>query len=427
MRKELYGLEKKGSYKYWSIEVVDHAPIQAMIRIVHGSDGGKLQEKLEYVTEGKQGRNVFEQAVLQAEARVKKQLDKNYRPTKEELEDIPLLAMLAQDASHVLEKKISQEDLDEGVFTSDKFDGLRTVAKCKEVGSVQLFSRTNQLMDIPHISAELALFMQPGDILDGELYVHGYVLEEINSAANRPDTQGKIDECQRKVDKLNKQLEKLKDDDHLKLEKWGKDEAKAVYELKQAYVIQELRPKLEFHVFDLVEEGVPFAERLTRLQEYARKRFKYTSTKLVEYNVAFTYADLYALHADAIERGYEGLMIRLRHFVYESGKRSNGLWKFKSFVDAEFLIRDIIEDKQDGSIYWCYNNQPNVFGELEEFGVTMGSIEERLIRLNEKELYIGQYITVQYQSRFKKSKLPQFPTGKALRQGYYFNGEFIPT
>lgn len=35
--------------------------------------------------------------------------------------------------------------------------------------------------------------------------------------------------------------------------------------------------------------------------------------------------------------------------------------------------------------------------------------------LANKQLYIGKLITVQYQSRYKDTLLPQFPTGKAIR------------
>lgn len=420
---KMYGLNKDNSYKTWYIQV-DGTADHAVLMIESGKEGGKQKRQVEEFTEGKQGRNAVQQAEFEANARVKKNLDKNYRLTKEQLQDLPILAMLAQDASGELEKRITQAMLDEGVIVSDKFDGLRMMAKCVATDhgkSVDLFSRTNQLMDIPHIKAALLEIMQPGEILDGELYVHNEALQDIKSAADRTDTMGEIQKVTKKLQKhMSIEHDKRADD-------WVSKGAELSIELEDALHIHELRPKLQFHVFDLVQLNVPFEERLVRLQEYAKERFANQFLQVVEYRVAHSYEELYAGHKDAIDRGYEGLMIRVKGFVYESGKRSNGIWKFKSFIDGEFMILDIIPDKQDGCRFVLRNNKPNRKGEFEEFRCVMGTVEERMRFLENKDKYIMSWMTVQFQSRYKKTMLPQFPTGKAFREGQVIDGEFVPT
>lgn len=94
--KLLYGLDKSGKYKVWSIWTNNN-----FLYIMHGQEGGKMQTKAERI----EGKNIGrsnetspeQQAELEAESRYKKQLDKGYRPTKEELTELPLLPMLAAD------------------------------------------------------------------------------------------------------------------------------------------------------------------------------------------------------------------------------------------------------------------------------------------------------------------------------------------
>ena len=115
-------------------------------------------------------------------------------------------------------------------------------------------------------------------------------------------------------------------------------------------------------------------------------------------------------HKDAVRRGFEGIMIRNADGVNESGKRSADLQKYKEFVDSEFLILDVLPAKDDGSVFAVQNDLNEM-----EFAVTLGSMAQRAEFLANKELYIGKLITVQYQARYKDTLLPQFPTGRAIR------------
>ena len=74
------------------------------------------------------------------------------------------------------------------------------------------------------------------------------------------------------------------------------------------------------------------------------------------------------------------------------------------------MILDVEPQKDDGSGFLVQNDLND-----ETFTVTLGSMAQRAEFLANKQLYIGKLITVQYQARYKDTLLPQFPTGKAIR------------
>jgi DNA ligase-1 len=403
MNKIFYGKDKGGKYKVWQIQV-EHVHCdqpEAILTISHGQEGGKMTVKPESFTSGKQGRNAFEQAVSEAEGRIKKQVDKGYRLDKAELEELPLLAMLSGDYNKI-PKRIDWEN---GVHVPDKFDGVRCLVKCVTLGDIRLESRTGQPYDVPHIVKELMFIMNPGDVLDAEIYLHGYVLQDINSAVKRTDTQAKIDAAERKVAKA-KTLDDL---------------IEAEAELTNARLIHELRPKLQLHVFDMPSEK-PWYLRLEELNRYARARFFSEFIILAENPIAFSEEEMKVLHKDAVRRGFEGVMLRNKMGMYESGKRSADLQKYKEFVDEEFEILDILPAKDDGSVYVLKNNLNDL-----TFTCTMGDMPSRAKALAEKDLYIGKFLNVKFQSRYKGTLLPQFPTGEYIREGKMVNGEFVPS
>lgn len=403
MNKIFYGKDKKGGFKVWTVEVKDGLNGDAYLVINHGQEGGKQTEKVDYFGfgSGKQGRNAFEQAVSEAEGRIKKQVDKGYRDDKFLLEELPLLAMLAGDFNKIGHRI----DWEEGVHCPDKFDGVRCLVKCKSFGDVTLESRTGQPWDVPHITAELATFMQPGDVLDAEVYLHGYVLQDITSAVKRTDTQAAIDKWQKKY-------EKAVGDERVE---------EAAQELAEARLIHHIRPKLELHVFDLPSDE-PWHKRLEELNRYARARFFTQSVKLTENPVAYSEEEMKVLHKSAVQRGFEGVMLRNKMGMYESGKRSADLQKYKEFVDAEFEILDILPAKDDGSVYLLKNDLNDL-----RFTCTMGDMADRAKALAEKHLRIGKFMNVKFQSRYKGTLLPQFPTGEYIREGQMINGVFVPT
>lgn len=409
---KLFGLEKNGDYKTWEIQAYfnhEEPDLGAAITISHGKEGGTQTKKHEIIENGKQGRSAYEQAVFQAKARIKKQIDKGYRETKEELNDLPLLPMLASDYNKVGHR------IKFPCFTSVKYDGVRCLA-IKHCGEVRLESRTGQPYFVPHIQEHLNTIMSDGQSLDGELYLHGYELQDITSAVKREDPDKEIDKATRKQAKAAK----LEQDPKVHEDVWYA----AQVEADQAYIdarrIKYIRENMEFHIFDIPMDG-EFVARLKAMDDLFELHKHVPYIKFTDYNTAHDDADLKRQHAQAVKDGFEGVMLRNFTGVYESGKRSADLQKYKTFMDAEFEIIDIIEDKNDGSIFILQNN---VNDEL--FGCVMGTIPERNHRLQFKGDYIGKWLKVKFQTRYKKTLLPQFPVGLMIREGYKVGREFVP-
>lgn len=420
---KLFGLNKNGTYKVWHIEVKEYAdPVTeentVSLSIRHGQEGGVQTLKQDFNPIGKQGRTSYEQAILEARSKIKKQMDKHYRATKEELQHLPLLAMLAGNY-----KEISHRvNYDEGVDLSDKLDGLRMVAKCvltEGLKHVRLESRTGQPFYLPHINEALFDVMSVGEVYDGEAYLHGECLEDITSAVGRTDTQKEVDKAQRKVDKTLKVVQTLmlQMGEHPEVDY---EYELALQELAHAEHIHQLRPKLQYAIFDIPSDQ-PWHERLVDLAMVAQS-LNSSFLWAVAYTRVFCEEEMFAFHDDSVNRGYEGCMLRNRYGLYESGKRSADLQKFKRMISAEFMILDIIPAKDDGCVYILLNDINS-----SPFKCAYGTMFDRAHALANKEERINRWMTVDYQSRFKKTLLPQFGVGKLIRNGSVVNGQFVPS
>lgn len=386
-KKTLYGLEKDGTIKVWEITAQDQFDGECILSVQHGQEGGKMQTKNTIIREGKQKRTVSEQAISEAQGKIKKQIDKGYRETKEELKELPLLAMLAGDY-HKIGHRI---DWANGVDLSDKLDGVRCVAKCPSIGVITLESRTGQPYILPHITRELMWYMNPGDVLDGEIYLHGYALQEITSAVKRTDPDKEVEKTYKAYNKN------------------PSDETYAEHE--EAVRIQELRPKLEFIIFDIPSSKAWF-ERLEELEQFTADRLFGHQDKVfaLNYDRVFSEEQMKAAHKKCVAHGFEGVMMRNRYGLYESGKRSADLQKYKEFMDAEFEILDVVADKDGLGVFVV----KNIYAD-NTFTVTLGSHVERAYQLAHKEEFIRKPLTVKFQSLYKGTLIPQFPTGVAVR------------
>jgi len=340
-------------------------------RMCSGIDGGAIVESNWTVVEGKNTGKANattdeEQATKEIEAKYKKQRESGYWDNIKNIDKTTFFSpMLAQ---KYLDYK---DDINwkEGVYVSPKMDGLRCV-----ITKDGCFSRNGKrFVSFPHIPRELTKIFKdrPDAIFDGEIYTHTF--------ANNFN----------KIISLAKKT-KPTDDDLVESEKY-----------------------LQYWVFDFPSSNLPFAGRMDVLDDIFDTHLKKNKwIKRCPHTLIHSSEKLETKLADFIADGYEGLMVNVANAPYEN-KRSDGLLKYKLFVDEEVEILDI--EPGDG-------NRAGMFGRAicrrdngVEFEANSRGDEELYIRLlKEKKEVIGKRATVRYQNLTPDEK-PRFGVIVAIR------------
>ena len=256
-----------------------------------------------------------------------------------------------------------------------KIDGLRCIIGAE--ANVDLFrtvtltyhSRTGEdwtskmsWMDdilLPKISRELIdMMIQEGACLDGELYLPGYSVNDINSFVK------------------NTQLAQ-----HYKLQYW-------CYDICVENMSAEARSIFRFINIDSPE--IHFTDKDSHLDNEDRIVLLPTF-KLDNINSATTFRDKF------IDLGFEGLILRNPSAEYQFGKRNQAMFKFKKVDDGKFIIVDIkSEHKRSDLPLFVLRNDIN--NELFECSINKPQDEQREILAN-KEKYIGKYMQVEFRNR----------------------------
>lgn len=256
--------------------------------------------------------------------------------------------------------------------TQPKLDGLRLVYGPrwpKDGISPELLSRKGDVYSLPHLHGELAALWSniehnlpegiPLHGIDGEIYLHGLSLQEIVKRA--------------KTDR------------------------------------GELTMELEFHVFDIIVPEAAFADRYDELAQ-AYKDGAFDKIRLVPtYWDALDERRMRSAHAQYVQRGYEGAMIRDVTGHYKKG-RSVGLFKFKQFFDEECKILDVQKDKNGNAVLKVIRDNGVILHVTPK-----RTHAERKAMLHEARRFIGQHITVKYQAETADGSL-QFPVGLEIRE-----------
>lgn len=267
-----------------------------------------------------------------------------------------------------------------------KLDGVRVVAWWAG-GTVKLATRNGN--DVPGFaevrSAVETVLKQPenlGLVLDGEMYEHGVLFEELVS--------------------------RFRHGSHLR-----------------------------FHVFDVYDRARPqldAGERIMRvlpdlfpgsISSGPVSRVPSTSMRLQDCDELAGIAEKYR------DEGYEGVIVRpLRNSPYEPGKRSKNLFKLKPFLTDEFPIVGVAEARgQDAgtAVFVCSSSHES--HESHETSTGQGTpptfrVRLRASRERRRELFavfqrqprrlLGKLLTVRYQE-MTAAGVPRFPVGIAIR------------
>ena len=335
-----------------------------LLKVESGQTDGKLTETAgQVIDEGKQKRTAQEQAIFEANSKLKKKRDEAYFDTIEAAKtQVKLLPMLA----HSFTKR--KHNINYPAIVQRKFDGVRCLARLNSDGTVTLMSRKGkEFTHLNHIKADVAANNSDTNlVLDGELYSDTLTFQELVGLVKRVTL------------------------------KPGNDEQMLEVSLR---------------VYDCVElnNEADFTDRyltITNLTEGA----EYLS--LVENVRVSTESEIHAAQARFVEEGYEGAMVRNLTGAYAIGKRSANLQKVKTFLDGEYLIVGFTQGtgNETGCVIWeCHTPAGQPFGVRPR-----GTQEDRKVLFQNGSDYIGRQLTVRYQE-LTDDGVPRFPVGIAIR------------
>lgn len=404
----LYSLDSRGKVRVFECEVnngifpSNEAPFEGvghdhpMIITRTGLLNGKLIEKKEIVSTGRQGRSIIEQAEFQAKSLWNEKLDEGYKglthiekiyremsnPYELDIEfikdavrefpnlfninlngdELPMLAHKFKDIKNPEFPYYAQPKLN-GVRCLVKVDEYASVGKGEPFPLVKMCSRGGQYYQIEHLKVILGeLFNQIQKvgtnekfILDGEIYKHGIPLQDISGAARKEDNS------------------------MFASNNW-----------------------LEYHIYDMVNlDHLEYTQinRLEALTTIRKLLGENAYIKFILADIVFNKEDIKRLHDNYILQGYEGLILREPKAKYEFNQRSKNLLKVKQYEDAEFIIKgSAMQTSEPESFVFILGNDIN--NEIFKARPT-GTLKQKEEWHHNIENYIGKKATVRF---FERSK-----------------------
>lgn len=174
--------------------------------------------------------------------------------------------------------------------------------------------------------------------------------------------------------------------------------------------------QLQFWCYDLAIEDTTANERKNLLfNNFANRRAKFLNKEehlnnrekfliLPSYSIA-TEAEAVKYRDNFIDNGFEGLIMRNPDEEYQFGKRNSAMIKFKKATDGKFQIVDIKPEgvkRPDIPLIVCKNDINDA-----EFECRVGgTFDYQRSVLKEKEKYIGKYMNIEYGERSGVNKVP---------------------
>lgn len=255
------------------------------------------------------------------------------------------------------------------LYCSRKLDGVRCLMKFDNVNQeVKSVSRGGGEYDIPttHIrnnSLFKSMFKENLNLIfDGEIYVHGWSLQKISGTA------------------------RLK-------------------------TLEERCEKLEYWIYDIVDESKTFEERLEYL-EYMKDLFEdHPSVKIVDHVLLEGWVQIKKYHDKFVSEGFEGLVARKPDKKYSPGKRNSDWIKVKDYQDNEFEIIGISDGLRPEDMCFVLKTKSG-----KEFKAKpLGDRELKYYYLDNWESFVGKNATVKF-FNYSEDGVPTQPVFKNIRE-----------
>jgi hypothetical protein len=358
----LYKQDVHGNLRFWQVGFDGTEYLQ----MSHGIEDGEIRTDCSKIELNTSGRNLTQQALLEAQHRYQYKLNHGYSPLEQQNNVRRLNPMLAN-KYNVKQKMVFP------VYTNPKIDGIRMLV-CLEHGNLIKYSRGGiTRVNLLHLDNMLRFLLEklpPGSTLDGEIYHYGLNYNTIESLAQ------------------------------------------SGWQVGKEHLMKENSTILDYWIFDIHFANDPqaiFEKRWNILENTFENYSAYLpQLYLTPNNLAATHEEIAFHHEHYVKSEYEGTMIRKINVPYKEGRSSN-LLKYKDYDTDEAKVVDVEggTGTHEGVAYlWIqdrYNNKLRV--NMKE------SMSIKRKWLKEPELVVGKIVTFKYQGYQKDSKIPRFPVG----------------
>jgi DNA ligase-1 len=243
------------------------------------------------------------------------------------------------------------------VYSQPKLDGIRCIVRADGIWS----RNGKKIISAPHIFESMKPLFEtnPDLIFDGELYADKFA-NDFNAICS----------LVKKTKPTSEDLAKSKE-------------------------------SIQYHIYDLPSHDDVFSERHSVLNQMNLP----SCCVLVRTSIVHDTEWVDKWYSDYISEGYEGLMVRLDK-KYES-KRSKSLLKYKSFIDEEYTILDVVEGEgnKTGMVgsFLFENKDGKRFNASPKF-----NWEECTVMWADRKNLIGKSATVKY-FNLTPDGVPRFP------------------
>ena len=342
----LYKTTKTGAIQQWSIEVSGPT-----FTCIYGQVGGKLQSQqtiCKSVNIGKSNETTPEQqAQLESAALITKQIKSGYSYDK----SAPVTVQLPQKV------KAYQDQLKNITFpcySTPKLNGVNATYWLLPNGKLHLTSRGGETYPaIPHLESYVLTLMNHlgTTALNGELYIHGEHLQDIQSAVKKPN---------------------------------------------------QLTPLLEFNIFEMPLMTCAYSAKNKIMWDTINDLCNWfeDNNNLVSFITGikcYNHNDIETHYNQCMQAKLEGTVIYNANAVYQFNTRSSNVFKYKKAQSAEFLIVSYELDKNGLPVFIL----ESAGGEFKAKPIGTKEYWSQQIPVT----YIGQYATCEYEV-FSKSGIP---------------------
>ena len=307
------------------------------ITVSHSSViGGNQIQHHETVKEGKAGRSLAQQIQSRIDSRVSKQRDKGY------VEDADQAAQGAFNQLGLIPPMLAQvykgSTGGRKAWIQKKLNGLRCLITRQDGELIAYTRRGKPLRAIIEILEEADKFVQEGMTVDGELYVTNTSLQTIQSWVKR-----------RQVD----------------------------------------TGRVLYVMYDQIDHQ-GFEDRHDALLDCVNSVGPFKRCRVLP-KIAYINEEVRAIEFEKTRSaGFEGLMVRLDDYGYESNKRSASLLKDKDKFDTEVVVKDIILSEKGNPV--CVVNYEGKTFKLSPPGTHI----ERMKAYENRGNHIGKLLTIEY-------------------------------